>query len=228
MQQLLLDCFAGTGYPQVSTIGQMRRVISCCHNRHLSLQKHRAPWNMFYGWWFQPIWKNMLVKLRSSSQNFRGEKKKNIFELPPPTSRLRFHNPNLYSHPHPNSGPTVTQDSKEFPPLRGKTSPASLWGALLPLHHCLQELLAVSAPGQWVNQEDEGCEPCPLNNGYGMPRMKQFSEETPENSDLTQLWGGLLGKLGISRSGNSAGSNNRPWLCLWAAWQRWHAQKLSH
>jgi len=52
--------------------------------------------------------------------------------------------------------------------------------------------------------------------------------ETPKNSDLRQLWGGLLGKLGISRSGNSAGSNNRPWLCLWAAWQHWHAQKLSH
>ena len=36
------------------------------------------------GWWFQPIWKNMLVQMGSSSPTFRGEHKK-IFELPPPS-----------------------------------------------------------------------------------------------------------------------------------------------
>ena len=49
--------------------------------------------------------------------------------------------------------------------------------------------------------------------------------ETLENSELRPLWGGLLGRLGISRS-KEVWINNRPWLCPWAAWQRFSCTRV--
>ena len=57
-------------------------------------------------WWFQPIWKNMLVQL-DHFPNFR-DGHKNIFELPPP--RVKHHIPYKWQKQiiywkHPNSFP---------------------------------------------------------------------------------------------------------------------------